>query len=107
MSMDFDVTDFWSKIAKFAKKAGKEVIEKVVILYYVWDDPATPTWAKGVIVGALIYFVSPLDAIPDVIPVVGYSDDLAVLVAAIAKVGMCIKSEHKSKAQAKLSEWFD
>jgi len=106
-SMSYDEGSFWEKIKNFAKKAGKEVIEKALILFYTLQDPETPLWAKTVIVGALGYFISPIDAIPDVIPVIGYADDLAVLVGALATVATCITPEHRSKAQNKVSEWFD
>jgi uncharacterized membrane protein YkvA (DUF1232 family) len=52
------------------------------------------------------YFISPIDAIPDVIPFVGYSDDLGVLVAAVATVSTYITDDVKAKAKAKLQDWF-
>lgn len=55
--------------------AGRKVIDKVLRLYYALQDKDTPIWAKSIIVGALAYFISPLDAIPDITPVVGYVDD--------------------------------
>lgn len=76
-------------------------------LYYALDNPETPAWAKTAIYGALAYFISPIDAIPDIIPVVGYSDDLGVLVAAVGTVSMYITKEVKKKAKKKASEWFD
>jgi uncharacterized membrane protein YkvA (DUF1232 family) len=110
MSADFSVSydegSFWEKIKDFAKKAGKELIEKALILFYALQDPATPMWAKTVIVGALGYFISPVDAIPDVIPVVGFTDDLAVLAGAMVTVATCITPEHQAKAQSKIAEWF-
>ena len=75
---------FWGKVKKYGKKVGSETLEKVLILYYVGIDPLTPAWAKSVIAGALGYFIFPLDAIPDITPVVGYADDLGVLVAVLA-----------------------
>ena len=74
---------FWAKVASFAKAAGKELIEKALWLYYAAQDPATPAWAKGIVYGALGYFILPIDAIPDVTPVIGYTDDLGVLAAAV------------------------
>ena len=103
---EYSDSSFWEKISKYAKKAGKEVIEKALWLFYAAQDPATPIWAKTTIYGALAYFVSPLDAIPDVIPVAGYTDDLGVLAAAIAAVSIYITKEVKEKAAAKMSTWF-
>jgi len=97
---------FWEKIKKFCLAAGKEVIEIALQLYYALQMPSTPAWAKAVIVGALGYFISPIDAIPDVVPVVGYSDDLGALVMALATVSTYITDEIKSKSSSKLEEWF-
>lgn len=96
----------WKKVAEFALKAGKEVIEKVLILYYCLQDSDTPAWAKVQIVGALGYFIVLTDAIPDLIPVVGFADDLGVLVLALAVVAVHVKEEHKRQAEEKLKTWF-
>lgn len=103
---DYSENSFWEKVKSFALVAGKEVIEKAMQLYYTMQAPATPAWAKAVIIAALGYFISPVDAIPDIIPVVGYADDLGVLVAAIATVGTYITDDIKAKAEDKLKEWF-
>ena len=93
-----DDQSFWDKMTDAMGSAGKEVLETALRLYYALVDDDTPNWARAVIIGALIYFVSPVDAIPDVIPVVGFSDDLAVMVAAVATVAAHIKPEHREKA---------
>lgn len=97
---------FWGKLKGYAKTAGLEVIEKALQLYYALQAPETPAWSKAVIVGALGYFISPADAIPDIIPAVGYADDLGVLVAAIASVGMSVTDEIKEKASKRLDGLF-
>ena len=97
---------FWAKILRYAKVAGKEVIEKALTLYYTMHDKDTPAWAKTIIVGALVYLIMPLDAIPDFIPVVGYSDDLGLLVVALGTVAIHIKPGHKQAAKDKAKEWF-
>lgn len=103
---EYNEKSFWTKVRKYAKKAGREVIEKALLLYYALVDSDTPAWAQGVIVGALGYFISPIDAIPDMIPVVGYMDDLAVMAAALVTVACHIKVEHSEKAEDKLKRWF-
>ena len=97
---------FWDKAGKYAKAAGKEVIEKSLWLYYAAQRPETPVWAKAVIYGALAYFISPVDAIPDVIPVVGFVDDLGAVAAALATVAVYIDEGVKTKASGKLKSWF-
>jgi uncharacterized membrane protein YkvA (DUF1232 family) len=105
-SNEFSNTGFWNKLFKFAKSAGKEVVEKALLLYFALQAPGTPAWAKTVIIGALGYFISPIDAIPDLTPVIGYSDDLGVLAMALAAVATHITAEIKAKAAAKLADWF-
>lgn len=97
---------FWGKIKNYAKQAGKSVLEPALKMYFALNDKDTPLWAKTTIVGALGYFISPIDAIPDLLPVVGYTDDVGVLVAALAVVSAYIKEEHKEKAQQILQKWL-
>lgn len=99
-------SSFWEKIKGYAITAGKEVIEKALTLYYCLIDSDTPVWAKTVIVSALGYFIAPLDAIPDLTPVAGYSDDLGALASALAIVAAHVKPEHKERAREKLIIWF-
>lgn len=67
-------------------------------------DPATPTAAKGMMMAALAYFVLPTDAIPDVLPALGLTDDAAVIAAVIAIVGKNLKPRHKDAAKAFLAK---
>ena len=103
---NFSDDGLWSKIAKYAKKAGKEVIEKALWLYYAAQNSNTPTWAKSIIYGALGYFILPIDAVPDFVPVAGYTDDLGVIGTAIATVSMYINDDVKRLASQKLKDWF-
>ncbi|EKK9986393.1 DUF1232 domain-containing protein [Vibrio vulnificus] len=98
---------FWDKLKRYAKKAGREVIETALILYYCAKDSDTPRWAKTAILSALGYFVLPIDAIPDVLVGVGYSDDIGVLMAALASVGAHVKQEHKQEAKQQVEVWLD
>jgi len=97
---------FWKKVAEFALKAGKEVIEKALILYYCLEDSDTPGWARTVILGALAYFILPTDAVPDFLPG-GFVDDLGALAAALMLVSVHIKPKHREQAREKVKEWFD
>lgn len=97
---------FWRKLGRFARTAGKQVVEKALILYYAAQSPQTPAWAKTAIYGALAYFILPFDAIPDFIPIAGYTDDLTTLAAAIAVVAVAITPEVKAQAKQKLKDWF-
>lgn len=119
MSEKFDVKDvqvqkyekeyteegFWDKVKNVAKKAGKEVIYNALKLYYALKSDKVSATEKAAIIGALGYFILPIDLNPDVIPVVGYSDDLAVILATL-KLLSCIDEGVKKQAKAKLAEWF-
>lgn len=98
--------DFWKKSAKFAKKTGKGVLKPAFTLFHAAQDAATPKWAQATMVGALGYFISLVDAIPDITPVVGYADDLWVLAVATVVVASHIKQEHNEKAEESLNRWL-
>ena len=104
---DYSKDGFWNKLLGYAHAAGHEVVERALTLYYAAQAPETPAWAKTVIYGALGYFISVVDAIPDLTPAVGYSDDLGVLVAALATVAAHITPAIKQRAADKVAEWFD
>lgn len=97
---------FWHKALTFAKIAGKGLIEKALLLFYAAQSPKTPKWAKTAIYTALGYFIMPIDAIPDVIPVAGLTDDWGVLAAALATVAFYIDDGVRAKARAKMQAWF-
>ncbi len=105
-SKEYSESSFWDKVKKFASKAGSKVIYTALKLYYTMQSPDTPAWAKAVIIGALGYFIAPIDAISDVIPVVGYADDLGVLAAAAASVVTNITPAIKAEAKRKTKDWF-
>ncbi len=103
---DFSESSFWKKVGKFAAKAGIQVIYNALKLYYALQSPNTPAWAKTVIIGALGYFIAPIDLIPDITPGIGFVDDAGVLAAALMTVALYITPEIKRQAKEKLKEWF-
>ena len=102
----FSAENFWAKVKSVAKKAGVKVVYVALILYYELTDPDIDAKEKAVIIGALGYFILPIDLIPDAIPVAGFTDDLAALLAAYKFVQHNITPEVEAKAKAKLAEWF-
>lgn len=101
-SAHYSEPGFWSKLARYAKAAGKEVVLKALCLFYAAQSPGVPARTKAAIYSALGYFIFPLDAIPDVLPVVGYSDDLGVLAGALALCAAHVTPEVKAKAEERL-----
>ena len=102
----FSKSGFWQKLGRRGGALGRGVLEKALYLYYAVQNPETPAWARRVIYGALGYFILPLDAIPDLAPLLGYTDDLSVMAAALATVSFYITPQVKEQAQTKLSSWF-
>ena len=103
---EYSESSFWDKVKKFASKAGSKVIYTALKLYYAMQSPDTPAWAKAVIIGALGYFIAPVDVVPDPTPVVGFVDDLGVLAAAAASVVTNITPAIKAEAKRKMKDWF-
>jgi uncharacterized membrane protein YkvA (DUF1232 family) len=102
----YSEVSFGRKLARYALRAGREVVQKALWLYYTAQEPGTPRWARRTIYGALGYFIVPLDAIPDVMPVIGYTDDLAVLATALMVVAMYVTPNAKRRAAQRMSKWF-
>ncbi len=96
----------WRTLCKAARSAGRKTLLTALTLFYCLQDRDTPTWAKGVIIGALGYLVLPLDLIPDILPGAGFGDDWGALVAALGTVAAYIKDEHKAKATAQVGRLF-
>jgi uncharacterized membrane protein YkvA (DUF1232 family) len=78
--------------------------EDVVAAYYCAFDPATPLKVKGILLGALAYFILPFDVIPDVLLGLGFTDDMAVLYAAISMIRSNMTQDHRDRAKDTLEK---
>jgi uncharacterized membrane protein YkvA (DUF1232 family) len=106
MTKKFTKEGFWNKLSNYALDAGKDVVRSGLKLYFAAVGKNMPVWAQGVAFAALAYFISPVDAIPDVTPVIGYLDDAGVLATAIVSLRAYITAEVTRQANKKLKEWF-
>ncbi|HAS0803504.1 TPA: DUF1232 domain-containing protein [Enterobacter roggenkampii] len=104
---DYNEDGFWSKVKKYCKAIGKDSLEQVLRLYYALDSENCTAKHRATIYGALAYLVSPIDIIPDLTPILGYTDDMAVIAAALVAVAGCIDDAVKGKAKGKADELFD
>jgi uncharacterized membrane protein YkvA (DUF1232 family) len=93
--------DFWRKACRVA--ARLPFAEDLLAAYYCAFDRATPVQVKAALVGALAYFVLPFDIMPDVLPLVGFTDDAAVLLTALRMVMGHMRPEHRDAARAALA----
>lgn len=103
----FSQSDFVEKISRIAKRAGSKLVYAALILYYTLQSDKMSVKDKAIIIGALGYLISPVDVMPDAIPIVGLTDDLAVLIFVLKKIWSDIDPEIQEKAKNKLAEWFD
>jgi uncharacterized membrane protein YkvA (DUF1232 family) len=88
---------FWRKVKRVAAKLP--FIEDLLAAYYCAFDRNTPLQVKAMLVAALAYFVLPLDIMPDVMPLIGYTDDAAVLATAIRLIATHLRPEHWEAAR--------
>ena len=94
--------NFWGTL----KRAARQIpfSHDVVAAYFCAMDPAVPFRVRATLLGALAYFVAPIDAIPDFLLGIGFSDDATVLLGAITMVAAHITSEHRKRAQKALED---
>lgn len=106
-SNKFTKGEFVEKISRIAKRAGAKLVYAALVLFYTLQSDKVTLKDKAIIIGALGYLISPLDVIPDAIPIAGLSDDLGVLIFVLQKIWGEVNEDVKEKARAKLSQWFD
>ena len=92
---------FWRKLGRLA--AQIPFAEDLLTAYYCAFDRSTPTHVRATLLAALAYFVLPFDGMPDVLPILGFTDDAAVLATAIKLVWDHIQPEHRDAAREKLA----
>ncbi len=103
---NFSEKKFWRKIQRYSKKAGAQVVYAALLAYYMMQSKEVPLTAKAGIAAALAYFILPTDLIPDIALMIGYTDDIGVLIFALSQVTDHITPVIREKARKKLSDWF-
>ena len=102
----YSETGLWEKIKKVAKTAGAKVVYAVLLLYYAMQDKSMSMKTRLSIAAALGYFILPTDAIFDLTPIIGFSDDFGVLMFVLTQISASITIEVMDKAKLKIEEWF-
>lgn len=103
---DYSEESFFDKILGYAKAIGANLIYKALQLYYVLQKPELPAADRAIIIAALGYLISPIDFVPDVVPVVGYSDDAVAIGIALLRASMYIDEEVNRQSKQKLDDIF-
>jgi len=97
--------EFWKKLKRVAAKLP--FVEDLLAAYYCAFDRQTPRHVQAALLGALAYFILPFDFVPDLMPVLGFTDDAAVLATALRMVASNIKPEHRDAARAALKRGME
>jgi uncharacterized membrane protein YkvA (DUF1232 family) len=93
---------FWHKVKRLAVKVP--FIEDLLAAYYCAFDKNTPRHVQAALLGAIAYFVLPFDFVPDMLPILGFTDDAAVLATALRIVAGHITPEHREAARRKIEQ---
>lgn len=97
-----DERRFWRKVRRVVARVP--FVEDLLAAYFCAMDRNTPTYVRGVLLGAVAYFVLPADMIPDVLAPLGFTDDASVIAAAIAAVGSHLQPRHRAQARQQLGQ---
>ena len=88
------------------KTVGVKITYSALLLYYAYQRKDTPTWAKNIIIGSLAYLLSPFDAVPDLTPFIGFTDDLGVLSFGLVTIACYIDVPVRENAKSRLHMFF-
>ena len=102
----YNESSFLDKVTKYGKLIGINALYKAVQLWFVMQKPDVPAATKAVIMGALGYLIAPLDFLPDLMPVLGYTDDFVAITFALIKVQGYIDEEVERKSKHLLAKIF-
>lgn len=97
---------FGDKLKRYAKLAGMKVVYPALLLQYMLKSEQVPVKAKLILSAALGYFVLPVDFIPDFAPLIGFADDLGVIIMILKQLAAYVTPEIKNQARQHLKKWF-
>jgi uncharacterized membrane protein YkvA (DUF1232 family) len=102
----FHPVKFIGQLGAVVRKAGTQTTYTGLLLFYAFKRKETPLWAKRIIIGLLGYLLAPVDAIPDLAPLIGYTDDIGLLSFGLVTIAAYIDESVKSSAKEKMNAWF-
>ena len=103
---EFSEPAFWQKLRQYARQAGTKIVYTALLLFYAYKRKETPTWAKSIVLGVLGYLLAPIDMIPNLTPIIGYTDDIGILSFGLVTIAAYVNDGVKEQARAKLGNWF-
>lgn len=102
----FSENKLWKKLNNYARQAGLKTVYTSLLLFFAYRRKETPVWAKNIILGTIGYFLAPIDSIPDLTPILGFTDDIGVLSFGLVTVACYIDMDVKIEARKKLKGLF-
>lgn len=102
----FSEKAFWKKWQDYVKKLGTKALYTLLLLFYAYKRKETPYWAKSIVIGTIGYLLTPIDAIPDLTPILGYTDDLGILSFGLVTIACYVNEEVRQSARTKLGHWI-
>lgn len=103
---EYSEAKLMEKLKNYFQQAGMKAVYMVMLLFYAYKRKETPIWARNVIFGTLGYFISPIDALPDLTPIIGYTDDIGVLTFGLVTIACYVNDDVRIKARKKVKKWF-
>lgn len=98
---------FWEKLKRYSKIAGTKVIYPALLLHYMMKSDQVPLKSKLILSAALGYFILPIDFIPDFAPILGFADDIGVLLMILKQMAGHVTPEIRKQAREHIGRWFD
>jgi len=102
-SINNRIEKIFNHINKYVIELSTKGIYILMLLYYAYHNADTPSWARRIIIGSIAYFISPIDSIPDLTPLIGMTDDMGVITFGLVTVACYINEEVREKALSKLN----
>jgi uncharacterized membrane protein YkvA (DUF1232 family) len=99
-------THLLSSLHKKVRHVSTSLLYAALLMYYAFRRKETPAWAKRIVLGAFVYLLSPFDAIPDLSPFIGYTDDMGVLLYGLVLIAAYISEDVRQSARKKLESWI-
>ena len=97
---------FWDKLKRVAKVAGMKVVYPALLTHYLLKSDEVPLRAKLILSAALGYFILPIDFIPDFAPLLGFTDDVGVLLLILRQMAVYITPQIRKNAREHVRKWF-
>ena len=103
---NIDFREVWDHLWKYTKVIGQKVAYSVLLMVFAFRRKDTPRWARNIIIGSLAYFLSPFDSIPDLTPILGYTDDFGVLSFGLVTIASYINDDVRIEARKIMKKIF-